>query len=172
MSPKREREHLQAALLAVLASTDQHLTAVEVYEIIERTFPLSDEQKMHIPRSGSVPMLGENGRDWRQLPQAELRKLVPTEPKWQNIIRWAVKSLRARGLMTSATRDRRWSLTAAGRRQAAEELEKRSLDRGRAQSYERSSGDLDRLLGLARRMSNEQLAELLRVAIRITASTD
>ena len=169
MSPKREREQLQAALLAVLASTDQRLTAIEVYAIIERTFPLSDEQKMHIPRSGSVPMLGENGLDWRQLPQAELRKQVPTEPKWQNIIRWAVKSLRARGLMTSTTRDRRWSLTAAGRRQAAEELGKRTRNSGRSQSHERSSGDLDRLLGIARSMSKEQLAQLLEVAIRITA---
>jgi restriction endonuclease Mrr len=119
----RTREVLQSVLIQVLNRFPDGISLHSAYEEIERHFSFPQEWLREIPASTGYDELEKRGLNWHNIPQEQLIQLVPTEPQWQNEIRWARNELRKVGYLDMTVPRGIWKLTDAGK-QAAEPIMK------------------------------------------------
>ena len=110
----RTREVLQSVLLQTLAKFKDGLPIHSAYEEIERNFTLPQDWYREIPASTGYDELERRGLDWRNIPQEKLVEMVPTEPQWQNELRWARNDLRKAGYLDTSAPRGVWRLTPKG----------------------------------------------------------
>jgi hypothetical protein len=87
-----------------------------VYDLIDQRYRFPDEWYRQIPRAAAgYEELRKHGyADWRQVPQELLIEMLPTEPQWQNEIRWARNDLRKLGYLDMSAPRGIWRLSDAG----------------------------------------------------------
>lgn len=115
METIRQRAVLTAVLLDALARAKDGLRIQSAYEIIDDSFEFPEEWYRQLPGSSGYDELRELGyTDWRSIPQERLVELVPTEPQWQNEIRWARNELRKLGYLDMSVPRGVWKLSSEG----------------------------------------------------------
>lgn len=113
----RNSEVLRAVLLEVLSQHPNGLPIQDAYDIVASTYNFPDDWHRQIPQtSGYVELVKLGYSDHQQIPQETLVTLVPTEPKWQNEMRWSRNTLRKEGLLDTAAPRGVWRLTDQGLR--------------------------------------------------------
>ncbi|OQB21792.1 MAG: hypothetical protein BWY12_01176 [candidate division BRC1 bacterium ADurb.Bin183] len=110
----RTREVLQSVLLQTLARTKAGMQIHSAYDEVESNYTFPQEWYREIPASTGYDELERKGLDWRKVPQEKLVELVPTEPQWQNELRWARNDLRKAGYLDTAAPRGVWRLTPKG----------------------------------------------------------
>ncbi len=129
MDTIRQRSVLQAVLLLTLAEHSEGISPEVVYDLIDRRYRFPDEWYRQIPRAEVDDEAKRRGySDWREVPQALLIELVPTEPQWQNEIRWARNDLRKLDYLDASAPRGVWRLSAKGM-QAAPSIAAQGLSR-------------------------------------------
>lgn len=124
-----DREELRDILLVTLSRFPHGIPLHDAYKEIEENFTFPEDWYRVIPAQNGYEKLKHLGfSNWREIPQKRLAQLVPTEPKWQNEIRWARNELNKRGLIDKRAARSVWRLTEKGIRAAAESLEGISED--------------------------------------------
>ena len=114
MSEIRQRDVLERVLLTTLAQYAEGVGLHDVYDAIDRAYAFSPDWYRQIPAAKGYDILNERGIDWRDLPQDQLVEMVPTEPQWQNELRWARNELRKKGHLDTAAGRGTWKLTPTG----------------------------------------------------------
>ncbi|MBX6364972.1 MAG: hypothetical protein IRZ00_13975 [Gemmatimonadetes bacterium] len=123
----RQRKVLEQVLLRTLAQYPAGVSVHDAYDLIDSAYTFPAEWYRQIPASQGYDELRAHGyTDWRVVPQDRLIELVPTEPQWQNELRWARNELRKRDFLDASAARGSWKLTAAGlaaaRRTTPEEM--------------------------------------------------
>jgi hypothetical protein len=119
----RTRDVLLSVLLQTLGRFPDGAPIDKVYEEIEDSFTFPQEWLREIPASTGYDELERRGLNWRDVPQDQLVQMVPTEPQWQNEIRWARNSLRVAGYLDTSAPRGVWKLTESGRGAAGTSLQ-------------------------------------------------
>jgi hypothetical protein len=115
MASIRKRRVLHDVLLQILSERHDGLEIHNVYDLIDAQYTFPEDWYRQIPCAQGYDILREAGvRDWRDVPQETLVRLVPTEPQWQNEIRWARNELRKEGYLNMSAPRGTWRLTEAG----------------------------------------------------------
>lgn len=123
MSEIRTRDVLKSVLLQTLRQFKEGVQIRKAYEEIEQNFKFPQAWLREIPASTGYDILEERGLNWRDIPQEELIQMVPTEPQWQNEIRWARNDLRKVGYLDTSAPRGIWKLTAKGFQAAGSSLQ-------------------------------------------------
>jgi restriction endonuclease Mrr len=119
----RTRDVLQSVLLQTLRGFEEGVPIRSAYDEIERNFTFPQEWLREIPASTGYDELEQRGVNWRDVPQEQLVQMVPTEPQWQNEIRWARNALRNAGFLDMTAPRGVWKLTEQGHRAAGAPLQ-------------------------------------------------
>jgi len=114
MPELRTREVLKVVLLQTLSSFKEGLAIHKAYEEVDGRYTFPDHWYREIPASTGYDELRRQGLDWREISQDRLVQLVPTEPQWQNEMRWARNDLREAGLLDETAPRGIWRLTTKG----------------------------------------------------------
>lgn len=94
----RQRDVLEVVLLNTLAEHPDGMSTNDAYEWIGAHYDFPEDWYREIPPTSGYDKLKKLGyADWRDVPQAKLVELVPTELQWRNEMRWARNGLRKRG---------------------------------------------------------------------------
>jgi hypothetical protein len=119
MSEIRQRNVLERVLLNTLGAHAQDVGLHDVYDQIDRDYSFHPDWYRQIPAAKGYEILEAQGLgDWRTVPQDRLVEMVPTEPQWQNELRWARNKLRKKGQLDTSAGRGVWKLTPSGMRAA------------------------------------------------------
>lgn len=119
----RSREVLKAVLVEVLSKHPNGLRIQDAYDTVAATYEFPEDWHRQIPGSTGYDELAKLGySDWRQIAQETLVTLVPTEPQWQNEMRWARNDLREEGILDGSAPRGIWRLSELGSRIPKEDL--------------------------------------------------
>lgn len=111
----RQRRVLHDVLLQTLAEYRSGVSIHDVYDLIDRQYTFPEDWYRQIPSAQGYDFLKDLGiTDWRTVPQETLVRLVPTEPQWQNEIRWSRNELRKEDFLDTSAPRGTWRLTEAG----------------------------------------------------------
>ena len=124
MTEIRQRAVLQSVLLKLLQEYPDGRAISDVYDLLSARYSFPEDWYRELPSASGYDHLRDLGiGDWRALPQAKLVELVPTEPQWQNELRWARNELRKRGLLDLSAPRGIWRLTAKGLKATTADLD-------------------------------------------------